>query len=101
LPLGDEEPGFPGMSMKLEQKRYKRKLETFKKLSEAALVPDLTKNPSTADGPIYPFSIERDGPRSILTWERGPPPGTALTGYETASKLHPSYLTTTEESEVD
>jgi hypothetical protein len=47
LPLGDEEPGFPGVSMKLEQKRYKRKIEAWKQASAALFDPDPAKRPTT------------------------------------------------------
>jgi hypothetical protein len=47
LPLGDEEPGFPGVSMKLEQRRYKRKIEAWKQASAALFDPDPAKRPTT------------------------------------------------------
>ena len=97
LPLGDDEPGFPGESVKAEQKRYKRKFEAFKKRAQAALLPD---HLPTAGGQVYPFVIDRRGPRSVLTWERGPPPGTKLTGYEASGPLQPSDATATEKREV-
>ena len=97
LPLGDEEPGFPGESVKAEQKLYKRKFEAFKKRAQAALLPD---HLPTAGGQVYPFVIDRRGPRSVLTWERGPPPGTKLTGYEASGPLQPSDATATEKREV-
>ena len=97
LPLGDDEPGFPGESVKVEQKLYKRKFEAFKKRAQAALLPD---HLPTAGGQVYPFVIDRRGPRSVLTWERGPPPGTKLTGYEASGPLQPSDATATEGREV-
>lgn len=35
-PFGDEEPGFPGLSMKRQQARYKRELEEYAKKMTAA-----------------------------------------------------------------
>lgn len=45
LPLGDEEPGFPGISMKLESKRLKRKNEAQKKASVVFPGPNASKMP--------------------------------------------------------
>lgn len=44
-PLGDEEPGFPGLSMKRQQVRFKRELEECEK-QMAAMQQDLEKQAS-------------------------------------------------------
>jgi hypothetical protein len=49
LPLGDEEPGFPGVSMKLEQKRMKKKIAAYRNASLKMAGKDSAKRPTKED----------------------------------------------------
>ena len=49
-PLGDEEPGFPGVSLKLEQSRMKSKWGTIRQLySDSYADPEVTQQPTVED----------------------------------------------------